>query len=272
MEPTINQEMIDTTDSLEAVSVMKSMKNFLFWVLLIALLVSQAIFWMERLGMIGQTDGTAAGSVLSWSTVSGSGLVPLSAPHSIAQRVEEVTRQVGLSEDGQVEPAEDIDVGTEAVVIVEEDGDVPDDEERRLELFKLSGQAAGGIVRVANFVMYLAAVLYCLTLLMNLKISLTGKLGGINHISRAFFCSLFLLVFLTPWQVLLPGVLVGAMYLPGELFYGVWDKAAESTLYLILLYARFTGLWLLVVWLLLSAQSRSAKWARATLRRLGMSR
>ncbi|MCK5174616.1 MAG: hypothetical protein KAR47_14580, partial [Planctomycetes bacterium] len=56
------------------------------------------------------------------------------------------------------------------------------------------------IVRICNFALILAATLYSLVLLISLKISLVGRLGGISHISRAFFLTLFALVILMPWQ------------------------------------------------------------------------
>ena len=59
MEPNINQEMIDTTDSLEAVSVMKGMKNFLFWLLVLALVASQVLFWMDQLGLVDKSGALA---------------------------------------------------------------------------------------------------------------------------------------------------------------------------------------------------------------------
>jgi len=115
-------------------------------------------------------------------------------------------------------------------------------------------------------------ILYCLSLLMCLKISLAGRLGGINHIARAFFISLFLLVIITPWQVVLPKVLIGATWLPGELLCGGWDKAASSIFWKVMFYLRFCGLPFVAVWLLLWTQIRSGKWTRATLRRLGVLR
>lgn len=294
MEQNVNQEMIDTTDSLEAVTVMKGMKNLLFFVLLAAMLVSQAMFWMNRLGRIEKSGcsvcasgGSAAmcpaackpaatvpaDQVNPKPEAANSSLISLAAPNVIAEQVEQVVQQVEIQtpvEPAPVEPpvvVEPAPVPQEApqVAAVEV---VPDNEP---EFLTISCRTARCIVRVTNFVTFMAALLYCLTLLMNLKISLTGKLGGINHIARAFFCSLYVLVFLTPWQCVLPGVLVGAMYLPVEMLC-TWGKADCSMFWKVLLYLRFTGLWLLVVWMMICAQWRSLKWERAMLRRLGMAR
>lgn len=280
MEPNATQEMIDTTDSLEAVSVMKGMKNFLFWVLLAALVVLQIIFWMDRGGLIDTSPQTVQAVEQAVSAApSASGIVMLAAPSVIAEQVEQIVQKVGLPEDAPAaEPAPtptpapappapvDLSPETPKPTVIETLKD------KEMEFLKISGVVARRLIRTANFIAFMAAMLYCLTLLMNLKISLTSKLGGINHITRAFFCSLFLLVILTPWQTLLPGVIIGAMYLPAELLGDAWSKAATSGFWKTLLYLRFVGLWLVVVWLLICAQMRSIKWARATLRRLGMAR
>jgi hypothetical protein len=141
-----------------------------------------------------------------------------------------------------------------------------------LALFHISCRFAKGLIAVCNFVIVAGAILYCLTLLMCVKISLAGRLGGINHIVRAFFISLFLLVILIPWQVVLPKVLIGSVWLPGELLCGGWSEAQCLVFWKVMLYLRFCGLWLVAVWLLVGSQIRSARWARATLRRLGVVR
>ena len=241
MEQNVNQEMIDTTDCLEAVNVMKGTKNFLFFVLLAAMLVSQAMFWMDRLGRIDKSDCTACtagvcaaacpiacrtGAALPADHVNlkqetaNSSLISLAAPNVIAEQVEQVVQKADLQTPVEPTPVEPPVVVVEPTPLPQESPQVTPVEGtpgRELEFLSLSCRFARRIVRVTNFVMFMAALLYCLTLLMNLKISLTGKLGGINHIARAFFCSLYVLVFLTPWQCFLPGVLVGAMYLPAEM-------------------------------------------------------
>ena len=141
-----------------------------------------------------------------------------------------------------------------------------------LSLFRISAPFAKGLVAVCNFIIIVSVILYCLSLLMCLKISLAGRLGGINHITRAFFISLFLLVVITPWQVVLPKVLIGSIWLPGELLCGGWDKVDSSIFWKVMFYLRFCGLPFVALWLLLWTQIRSGKWTRATLRRLGVVR
>jgi hypothetical protein len=127
-------------------------------------------------------------------------------------------------------------------------------------------------IRLCNFVLIISATIYCLILLMSIKISLIGRLGGISHISKAFFLSLFALIILLPWQGLFEGVVLGAIYLPAELF-SKFVLTDESTLVCKIMYfARFSGMWGLSLLLLLCAQLRSAKWSKTTLRRLGILR
>jgi hypothetical protein len=122
-------------------------------------------------------------------------------------------------------------------------------------------------VRFVNFILVLAATLYCLSLLFSLKISLLGRLGGINHISRAFFISLTFLVLLLPWQELFGPVVKGAIFTAEELTCRCQSDKG-SIFGAMLFYLRFTGYWIVVLLTLLFAQLRSGRWTRATLRRL----
>ena len=121
-------------------------------------------------------------------------------------------------------------------------------------------------VRLLNFILIPASVLYCLTLLFCMKVSLIGRLGGINHITRAFFLSLIFVILLMPWQLIFSPVLWGAIFTPSEL---ITACQVHKTIWAsIFFYLRFTGYGLFVLLLLFLAQIRSMRWARATLRRL----
>jgi hypothetical protein len=121
-------------------------------------------------------------------------------------------------------------------------------------------------VRFVNVILILAATLYCLTMLFSLKLSLIGRLGGMSHISRAFFLSLVMLVLVLPWQVVFDCVIRGAIYMPCELRW--CSNESEGIFNAILFYLRFSGYWLLIVLLLVLSQLRSARWTKAILRRL----
>ncbi|MBC8379796.1 MAG: hypothetical protein H8E62_11560 [Planctomycetes bacterium] len=292
MEPTTQrpQDIVDTTDSLEAVGASKSMKNFLFLVILIGLLLPQIIFWMDRMGLVEQKACTSCSmrqsscpekSTCPVSVEEKATPAPLAlaATVDVAQEVEKVAVQV--EQDKQSTQA----ASQEDLIILEKETDTMPAEQVAVEpetatdseldvaaLFGIPCRTAKVLVVVCNFFVLTGAVLYSLVLLMCLKISLTGRLGGINHIARAFFISLFLLIVLIPWQRILPGVLIGAVWLPGELLCGGWELIKSSAFWKVLFYLRFVGLWVLAMWLLLWTQVRSGKWARATLRRLGVVR
>ena len=139
-------------------------------------------------------------------------------------------------------------------------------EPQKSSLFALTFERLASLIRLFNFALILTAILYCLTMLFILKVSLLGRLGGINHICRAFFLALAFVVFLLPWQRFFPGVVFGAMYTPAELKSACAEAGDYNIFATILHYLRFTGYWLLVLLLLIFAQLRSGRWAKATLR------
>jgi hypothetical protein len=295
-----SRDIVDTTDSLEAVSVCRSMKNFLFFVILIGLLLPQLIFWMNQLQLVENNDcasckmsqpappaetlepklqpAPAEEPEQAQPSAPSDGPVALAATVNV-EEVEKVTGRIEQSESAGAQVNEEILLEKETdnmpAEIPSQDPQAAPQTESELDvaaLFTISCRFAVRLVAICNFFVLTGTVLYSLTLLMCLKISLTGRLGGLNHIARAFFLSLFLLVLVFPWQRLLPGVLIGSMWTPGELLCGGWGKANASALWKVLFYLRFTGLWFAAVWLLFWAQLRTGKWARATLRRLGVVR
>jgi hypothetical protein len=95
---------------------------------------------------------------------------------------------------------------------------------------------------------------------------LVGRLGGLNHISRAFVLSLIAVALLIPWQVLGLSVF-GVTWTPNELV--EWLPARSANLgNMIVFYMRFTGYWVAVVLLLLLSQARSNRWSKSILHRL----
>ena len=104
-------------------------------------------------------------------------------------------------------------------------------------------------------------------MLFSLKVSMLGRLGGINHISRAFFLSLLMLILLLPWQRIFGGMVPGAIFTPEEL--AQWSCAEAGDIFdRVIYYLRFSGYWLLVLLLLILSQIRSIRWGKAILRRL----
>jgi hypothetical protein len=221
--------LVDTTDCLEAVGVFRGWKNFLFVISLCSLLVLQVSFWLVKIGY-GEPVGDAAA-------------VGAAGPEQIKKAAEKVA----------IDPNQPIKLE-------------PKPEKR--SLFERTFNRLSWLIRFFDFVLILTAILYCLTMLFSLKVSLLGRLGGINHIARAFFLSLTFAVLLMPWQTFFPGVVVGAMYTPAELQSACAEANNYNIFATILHYLRFTGYWLLVLLLLIFAQLRGSRWAKAILRRL----
>jgi len=221
--------LLDTTDCLEAIGVFRGWKNFFFIIIVLCLLLLQICFWVVNTGYIR-------------------------APSSNAQSSEAAA--VGLGEDVQ-------DVNEAAKKVAAEQSEpAPAD-----SLFGITFERLAKVIRVVNAILVLTGALYCLTILLALKISLVGRLGGINHICRAFFLSLIMLFLLLPWQKAFGGIALGAIYTPSELV--EWCSAeAGSILGIVLRYLRFTGYWLVILLLLIFSQLRSGRWTKTILRRL----
>jgi hypothetical protein len=219
--------LVDTTDCLEAVGVFRGWKNFLFVISLCSLLLLQASFLVVKFDLV-----PAGGDVL----------VTASSAEQIREAAEKIAADPNQLITAIPEPP-------------------------KSSLFAMTFERLSWLIRFFNFVLILTAALYCLTMLFSLKVSLLGRLGGINHIARAFFLSLTFAVLILPWQKFFPGVVIGAMYTPAEL-QSACTKASDNIFSLTLHYLRFTGFWLVVLLLLIFAQLRSTRWAKAILRRL----
>lgn len=127
------------------------------------------------------------------------------------------------------------------------------------------------VVNVINSVLVFSVVTYLLVLIFSLKVSLIGRLGGMSHISGAFLLSLFACLVILPWQLAFPGIhLYGALYTPAELVTWFSDVCENGLLGKVALYLRFVLSWFIAFVLLIWAQKRSCRWAKATLKRLGI--
>lgn len=261
-----NEDIIDTTDSLEAVNVFKSMKNFFFFAALICLILLQIIFWVNNLGLVDKSscpNTLAAQKPLSLEVPLEESTAPVepaeklqSVDDAAAQKLQEDLTKTAAEITGEPAPVEEtLDVASE---------------DKGPSIPKIKCCYLSVLIKICNFILIITTGLYCLTLLMAVKISLCGRLGGLSHISRAFFTSLLALAIIIPWQVLLKGVLIGAVYTPTELLWSAANPNVPAVISEILYYFRFPGLWLIAVILLISAQSKSIKWARTILRRLGL--
>lgn len=249
-------DLVETTDCLEAIGVCRGWKNFLFIVVAVCLLLLQASFWLVDTGWIKATSKTEP-TVPAPSEIippeQGEPVIPLEgseteAPAAEVKELQEAAKEVST---------EQADVGQEKPATSKKAG----------SFFGIQMKHLTWVIRLCNFVLILAAMLYCLTTLFSLKISMVGRLGGINHICRAFFLSLAMLVLLVPWQIFFGQSVVGATYTVEELV--TWCSPKTGGIFgTIIHYLRFTGYWLLVVLLLVFSQMRSSRWTKAILRRL----
>jgi len=252
--------LLDTTDCLEAVGVFKGWKNFLFVIVLLCLLLLQASFLLVDMGCI-KMDDQAGGSEPAAETVK-----PVEAikPEAVAEP-EKVNKPEEV-----VEPNETDEPNQPDEKISKAAGHNLQRAVAWPSMEFLSGitfEYLSWVIRVVNAVLILTASLYCLSMLFSLKISMIGRLGGINHISRAFFLSLLMLILLLPWQRIFGGIVPGAIFTPEEL--AKWSCSQTSdVLDRVIYYLRFSGYWLLVLLLLILSQIRSVRWGKAILRRL----
>ena len=277
-------DIVDTTDCLEAVGAFKAMKNFLFIISIICLFILQFCFILDRLGYIDKSQCFRQNAGLS-SCASACGSACPQIPEQIVSADEPAGPPLPLPDESPEQMPTDIEdkitAAAEAATenTADKTADTPQPSEAAeaesnekdiAQMLTPKSRHIAALIKTCNFILIITITLYSLMLLMILKISLTGRLGGINHISRAFFISLFALVLLLPWQLCFPSVIAGVIYTPKELLCSCGDSTPASAVAIIFRYLRFTGLWLIEVLLMLFAQLRSMRWSRATLRRLGI--
>jgi hypothetical protein len=235
--------LLDTTDSLEAISVFRGWKNFMFLIVFLCLLLVQGAFWLVNTGMVKME--------CSWCPMAG-GIV-------CAADVKDANEVMAAVDPNK--PAEAAVAGAAADETTE-----PKSELGGL-LRQITCRRLCWALRFVNAILILSACVYVLAILFSLKVSIVGKLGGINHIGKAFFLALFMFVLLLPWQRVFGGVVMGAIYGPCELA-RAYPAERANLLADVLYYLRFSGYWLLIFFMLLLAQARTCRWTRAVLRRL----
>ena len=119
---------------------------------------------------------------------------------------------------------------------------------------------------ISNYIIPFCVIVYCLSLLIGLKLALVGRLGGLIQSSKAFFLSLILLVLIIPWLKFIDVAVPTAMFRTSELaekFSRFQQNKSTADLFdYAAYYGRFCGLWLLAFLLLLMAQLRSFQAAK----------
>lgn len=240
-EGPVNQgAMVETTDSLEAVGVFRRWKNIFFVVVLICLLLTQAAFWLIDLKLVEKGGTTAASPA------------PAITPAAPAADVNAVEKAASEAVSGSPEtgaPASE-DTGFIGGFFTQ-----------------LNMERVTRTVQIVNGILIVSVVLYAMALFFCLLISLVGRLGGIRHVSRAYFLSVIMLMLVIPWQALFQSPAPGVVYMVPELLQWMTLKN-ENMANLVLYYLRFSGYWLLFFVLLLMSEVRSVRWTKSILRRL----
>jgi len=238
--------LVDTTDCLEAIGVFRAWKNGMFVVMICCLVLLQILFWVVNLEFVAPPETTE----------------PAAQDAPPQQQTRDITLNI----------AQDANAVLPATQIAPRDANELEEPapKKRFSLPAITFKHIRPLIRFLDFVLILAALLYCLTMLFSLKISLLGRLGGINHISRAFFLSILFLVLILPWQILFGPVVKGVIFTPAELLKWInWYNGHDRrVLVAAVYYLRFTVYWLIAVLLLILSLLRSTRWIRATLRRL----
>jgi hypothetical protein len=229
---------VETTDCLEAIVVFKGWKNFLFILAMLCLLFTQTSFWLVNSGIVKSEE----------------------------KNVQQPQTDLG----GRQEPAQSVQNASKAeadsnkpILLTGKDTKpLPVSLLGQIKLIQLSH-----VLQAVNFLLFISSTLYFLVILFSLLISLVGRLGGINHISRAFFMALLFLILVCPWQKLFPDVAIGAIYTPKELI-DACSVPREGIPLQVVHYLRFSFFWLVVTLMLIASQMRSRRWSKNILRRL----
>ena len=209
-------DLVEVTDSLEAIAVFRGWKNIFFIIALICLLIIQGAFWIVDLGIL--TPDTAA-------------LVQQQGTALIAADVNAVSVSKGT------------------------------------DIYGFTFVHLANVIKICNGLLLISALLYCMTLLFSMIITVIGRLGGMRHICRAFFWAQIMFVLTIPWQQFFDSMFLGCIYSPAELTGAISVKSAEI-MPMILYYLRFSGYWLLIMLFLIISQTRCARWGKSILRRL----
>jgi hypothetical protein len=248
-------QLLETTDCLEALGTLKSNKNFFFVICFICLFLLQVCFWLTFTGHINiGTNGTVSytGQSTEKTTTTSTAQQTVSVESS-SGKTEQTTQTLVAEPNAKTEPN---------AIWHKYAGDL-----RRVQI---RFSQLSWVIRICDYLLIVSSIMYSLTLLFSLKISLVARLGGISHITKAFFVSLFTIVLLLPWQIMFRSVIVGAIYTPSELLASWQAFGADNIAEKSFMFVRYTGLAIVVLLLFVWAQLKSMRWSRNTLKRLGI--
>ena len=254
--------LVDTTDCLEAMGVFRGWKNFFFVITLIGLLLVQVGFWMVDRGIVKTQSPKKPPQAEVKKAVDQS----QTNLDKISSAAEGAVDKVANPETEKDQPKEDAQINESKTD--DSESDQKQQEKKKLPKLQLGINHIIWSIRTLNFIIIPTSILFFLSMLFCLKISIVGRFGGINHIARAFFLSLILMVMLLPWQMFFNNIFTSVLFTPAEILREYAAVSDTDTAGVVLYYLRFSAYWLLAVLLLIFAQAKSSKWAKATLRRL----
>ena len=238
----------DKKDALEAFNSFNGARNLLFWLfLLIPLLVAQAGFWTVQSGRLDQVLIIADDETSAVETA------------EIAEQPEATEKPEAVEDKSSA--TGDKDEKTESMT--------PEESSHKSNMSESLEKLIQGSIKTSNYILTFVAVIYCLVLLIGMKLSLVGQLGGLADTSKAFFLSLIVMVLILPWQHTISSEIHGTLFTYKELTNSYLnlvnsDDPKQYALY----YGRFVGLWGLTMLLLVAAQWRSHQAVRKIRRRL----
>jgi len=269
-------------DALEAYRTFQTARSLLFWVLLVSLVGTAAVFWLVDLGVIDPAldvnldkaqqleianSNPITVQVLSAAAATANPRLPRNppAPHEAKRGFPQPEPPNVFQSPPQLvapgwPPSSESPMPRHAAPL----NDVRPPQARLEACLKL-----------CNYLATFSALAYCLALLIGLKLALVGRLGGLADGTKAFFVALLVVVMIIPWQRMIAESIVGVTFGFGELAtrhtnkmqYGdFWDYIVDYVLY----YGRFVGLWALSLLLLLVAQRQSCQAARQVRMRLSL--
>ncbi|MHB0947203.1 MAG: hypothetical protein ACYC3B_08525 [Sedimentisphaerales bacterium] len=254
------EQLLETTDCLEAIGTLKSGKNLFFFIIFLCLLILQAIFWLMptkyvvRPGEESQKDiAPIAAMIMKLSAV-----VNANEPEI---KIETKSDKIEKAAEAILADANSAAAATADPNAVKEIG---------LPQIKIPFAHLAWTIRFCNYILAVSSVIYSLTLLFGMKVSLVGRLGGISHITKAVFISFVMVVLILPWQLLFKGVIAGVIYTPAELL-AAWESFDNASVVSnAMMFLRFSLLWLVAMLILLWTQIKSMRWSKNTLKRLGI--
>ncbi len=115
------------------------------------------------------------------------------------------------------------------------------------------------VISGANVVVVFSILMYCICLFFSIQLSLVGSLGGMSSSTRAFFPALLAALLIIPWsKTISPGIPTSIFTFDQIITHYTTRCYAECSTYgNILYYARFSGIWAVVLILLFISQWRS---------------